>query len=190
MIISITTYFNLSVVNKLFVLNIIFFTLSKMPYRSGPRSCSSLYIKNIPNECVSDDLRELFRKFGKISDVYVPTDYFTKVPRGFAYVQFDDRRDAKDARHEMNNYRLFGNELEIDFARSDRKTPREMKNRSGDSRSSRHHHSRDSNSRSYSRSRSRSHRRHKRRDSRSESRRYRRRYTPSRSPSRDSSFNR
>ena len=36
----------------------------------------------------SEDLKKLFSKYGDISDVYVPLDYFTREPRGFAYIQY------------------------------------------------------------------------------------------------------
>ena len=48
---------------------------------------TSLYVKNIPDETLPDDLRDLFSKYGALSDVYIPLDYYTKRPRGFAYVQ-------------------------------------------------------------------------------------------------------
>lgn len=35
-----------------------------------------------------EDLRNLFGKYGPISDVYIPMDYYTRRPRGFAYVQY------------------------------------------------------------------------------------------------------
>ena len=36
----------------------------------------------------SDDLRDLFSRYGPIQDVYIPMDYYTREPRGFAYVQY------------------------------------------------------------------------------------------------------
>ena len=36
----------------------------------------------------SEDIRKMFSKYGEISDVYVPLDYYTREPRGFAYVQY------------------------------------------------------------------------------------------------------
>ena len=48
---------------------------------------TSLYVKNIPDETLPDDLRDLFSKYGNLGDVYIPLDYYTKRPRGFAYVQ-------------------------------------------------------------------------------------------------------
>ena len=43
-------------------------------------------IDNVSNR--ADELRDLFSQYGSISDVYVPMDYFTREPRGFAYVQY------------------------------------------------------------------------------------------------------
>ncbi|KAJ8025853.1 Serine/arginine-rich splicing factor 10 [Holothuria leucospilota] len=30
----------------------------------------------------------MFSKYGSISDVYIPLDYHTREPRGFAYIQY------------------------------------------------------------------------------------------------------
>jgi RNA recognition motif-containing protein len=35
-----------------------------------------------------EDVRKMFGKYGPITDVYVPMDYFTRQPRGFAYIQY------------------------------------------------------------------------------------------------------
>lgn len=35
-----------------------------------------------------EELRSLFGKYGPISDVYIPMDYYTRRPRGFAYIQY------------------------------------------------------------------------------------------------------
>lgn len=35
-----------------------------------------------------EELRSLFGKYGPLSDVYVPVDYYTRRPRGFAYIQY------------------------------------------------------------------------------------------------------
>ncbi|XP_070210497.1 serine/arginine-rich splicing factor 12-like isoform X2 [Littorina saxatilis] len=117
---------------------------------------SSLYVRNVPDGCRQEELRSLFGKYGPISDVYVPMDYFTRRPRGFAYIQFEDPRDADDALYHLDRSRFYGRELEVEFARGDRKTPSQMRTKE------RGHSSRRSRSRSpryrsiFSRSRSRS----------------------------------
>ncbi len=35
-----------------------------------------------------EELRSLFGKYGPVSDVYVPVDYYTRRARGFAYIQY------------------------------------------------------------------------------------------------------
>lgn len=35
-----------------------------------------------------EDLRRMFGKYGRITDVYIPLDYYTRESRGFAYVQY------------------------------------------------------------------------------------------------------
>jgi FUS-interacting serine-arginine-rich protein 1 len=43
----------------------------------------------------SDEIRQIMAKYGEVRDVYIPTDYSTNRPRGFAFVEFLDPRDAK-----------------------------------------------------------------------------------------------
>jgi len=112
---------------------------------------TSLYVKNIPDETLPDDLRDLFSKYGNLSDVYIPMDYYTKRPRGFAYVQFEDPRDAEDAVESVDGKRLFGFTLEVQFAKGDRKSPGQMRGKDPISQRERYR-----RNRRYSRSRSRS----------------------------------
>merc|ERR1712113_1212624 len=139
------------------------------------RDNTSLFIRNISDDCRADDLRKEFSRFGPIKDVYIPLDYYNNRPRGFAYVQFEDLRDASDAEHEMDKRKIAGRYIDVQFAVGDRKTPRDMK-RNERSRSRgrrRRSRSRDRKRRSRSREarrRSRSDRRSRDRDSRSKSR--------------------
>ncbi|KAK7109425.1 serine/arginine-rich splicing factor 12-like isoform X5 [Littorina saxatilis] len=138
---------------------------------------SSLYVRNVPDGCRQEEMRSLFGKYGPISDVYVPMDYFTRRPRGFAYIQFEDPRDADDALYHLDRSRFYGRELEVEFARGDRKTPSQMRTKE------RGHSSRRSRSRSpRDRSRSRSSYRRRGGRSRSHSPRDKRRKSRSRSP--------
>ncbi|XP_052226243.1 serine/arginine-rich splicing factor 10-like isoform X2 [Dreissena polymorpha] len=130
---------------------------------------TSLYVRNVPDQTRPEDLRSLFGKYGPLSDVYVPVDYYTRRPRGFAYIQFEDPRDADDALYNLDRTRFYGRELEIEFARGDRKTPNQMRGKERSSRRSPYRGSRHDDRRH--RSHSRSPRRRSR--SRSNDRRYR-----------------
>ncbi|BFZ01505.1 hypothetical protein BsWGS_04544 [Bradybaena similaris] len=119
---------------------------------------SSLYVRNVPDGTRPEDLRSLFGKYGPVTDVYIPMDYYTRRPRGFAYVQFEDPRDADDALYHLDRSRYYGRELEIEFARGDRKTPGQMRGKERSSRRSPYSRY-DDYDRKYNRSRSRSPRR-------------------------------
>ncbi|XP_061753188.1 serine/arginine-rich splicing factor 10-like [Nerophis ophidion] len=125
---------------------------------------TSLFVKNISEESRPEDLRREFGRYGPVLDVYIPLDFYTRQPRGFAYIQFEDVRDAEDALHSLDRKWVCGRQIEIQFAQGDRKTPNQMKTKERHSpgRSSRYDdYERDSRrrrsrSRSYERYRSRS----------------------------------
>ncbi|KAM9415772.1 uncharacterized protein ACWYII_024459 isoform 2-T2 [Salvelinus alpinus] len=127
---------------------------------------TSLFIRNISDESRPEDLRREFGRYGPVVDVYIPLDFYSRRPRGFAYIQFEDVRDAEDALHNLDRKWVCGRQIEIQFAQGDRKTPNQMKGKEGgSSRSSSRHDDQDydrdsrrrrSRSRSYQRRRSRS----------------------------------
>ncbi|XP_053124198.1 serine/arginine-rich splicing factor 10 isoform X5 [Hemicordylus capensis] len=149
---------------------------------------TSLFVRNVADDtrCVSEDLRREFGRYGPIVDVYVPLDFYTRRPRGFAYVQFEDVRDAEDALHNLDRKWICGRQIEIQFAQGDRKTPNQMKAKEGRNVYSSSHYDdydryRRSRSRSYERRRSRS---------RSFDYNYRRSYSPRKFKHRNRSFSR
>ncbi|XP_074643266.1 uncharacterized protein LOC141900330 isoform X2 [Tubulanus polymorphus] len=148
---------------------------------------TSLYVRNVPDNAKAEEIRSLFGKYGPIADVYIPVDYYTRRARGFAYIQFDDPKDAEDAMYGLDRTRYYGRELEIEFARGDRKTPGQMRGRDRARRRGSPHHRGRSRSRSpRRRSRSRSpYRRSRRSRSRSPAYRRRRSASHSRSHSKD-----
>lgn len=120
---------------------------------------SSLYVRNVSDGTHQEDLKDLFGKYGPVSDVYIPLDYYTRRPRGFAYVQFEDARDAEDALYNLDRSNFLGRELEIEFAKGDRKSPGQMRTKD---RTRRSPYSRYDRRRDRDRSRSRSPRRRRR----------------------------
>mmetsp|Transcript_12594 Transcript_12594/g.14695 ORF Transcript_12594/g.14695 Transcript_12594/m.14695 type:complete len:220 (-) Transcript_12594:926-1585(-) len=144
----------------------------------------SLLVRNLDYDISPDDLRDEFGKFGEVRDVYIPLDYYSRRPKGFAFVEFLNKQDAEDALRDMDGRDLRGRSLKIVVAQQRRKTPGEMRKDRGGYR--RRDYGRDRHRGRY-RSRSRSRDRRNRRSrsySRSRSRdRYRRR-SPSRSYSR------
>lgn len=76
---------------------------------SGPASSSSdgtettLRVSNLTKAVTEDDLRDLFGRFGSIYRIYLPRDA-DKVPRGYAYIAFDMRKDAEIAMDRLQGY--------------------------------------------------------------------------------------
>ncbi|KAI6649359.1 Serine/arginine-rich splicing factor 10-like [Oopsacas minuta] len=94
-------------------------------YRRPPNT--SLFVRNLSYSVKTEELRSIFTKYGPITDVYVPLDFHTQKPRGFAYVQYEDVRDAEEALHQLDGFHMHGNPLEIQYAEGDRKTPGQMR---------------------------------------------------------------
>jgi hypothetical protein len=89
----------------------------------------SLLIRNIAPQLTTDELRSAFARIGEIRDVYIPQDYHSKQPKGFAFIEYADAASAAEAREEMDRFAMHGRELEVVFAQEKRKTPNEMRGR-------------------------------------------------------------
>jgi arginine/serine-rich splicing factor 2 len=51
----------------------------------------SLKVDNLTYRTSDRDLEYLFEKYGRIGDIYIPKDKYTRESRGFAFVRFFDR---------------------------------------------------------------------------------------------------
>jgi len=89
----------------------------------------SLLVRNIAPDVRPPDLQSAFGRIGRLRDVYIPRDYHSQQPKGFAFVEFEDPREAEEARYEMHRFVLKGRPLEVLFAQERRKTPVEMRGR-------------------------------------------------------------
>ena len=91
----------------------------------------SLLVRNIAPDVTVDDLRHIFGRIGRLRDVYIPKDYHTNSRKSFAFVEMANMDLAMDAKEELHRFLLKGREIEVLFAQERRKTPREMRGRSG-----------------------------------------------------------
>ncbi|EOA24419.1 hypothetical protein CARUB_v10017670mg, partial [Capsella rubella] len=99
-------------------------------YGGGGRKGSShgsLLVRNIPLDCRPEELRVPFERFGPVRDVYIPRDYYSGEPRGFAFVEFVDAYDAGEAQRSMNRRIFAGREITVVVASESRKRPEEMR---------------------------------------------------------------
>jgi len=125
--------------------------------RRGPPDITnmiSLKVDNLTYRTRIEDLKDMFSKYGKVGDIYIPRNYRTQESRGFAFIRYFDTRDAEDALKRLNGELVDGREIRVSFAeharpdqQSGARTSARSKSRSPRSRSK---------SRSKSRGRSRS----------------------------------
>ncbi|XP_022986899.1 serine/arginine-rich SC35-like splicing factor SCL30 [Cucurbita maxima] len=98
--------------------------------RRREHSHGSLLVRNIPMDCRPEELRAPFERFGLVRDVYIPKDYYTGDPRGFAFVEFVDPYEASEAQYHMNGKKFAGREITVVLAAESRKRPEQMRQRS------------------------------------------------------------
>ncbi|CAG2055145.1 unnamed protein product [Timema podura] len=72
-----------------------------------------IYVGNLPPDIRTKDIQDLFYKFGKVSFV----DLKNRRGPPFAFVEFEDSRDAEDAVHARDGYDYDGYRLRVEFPR-------------------------------------------------------------------------
>merc|ERR1711971_563281 len=67
-------------------------------YEDPEKQVTTLRVSNMSENITEDDLRSTFSPFGYITRIHLARDRQTNVPRGFAYVTFEDRETAERAK--------------------------------------------------------------------------------------------
>jgi hypothetical protein len=60
-----------------------------------------------------DHIKEAFEKFGRVAKTWV-----ARQPAGFAFVEYEDERDAEDAIKDMDGQELQGHRLKVEMSKS------------------------------------------------------------------------
>ncbi|KAL7753916.1 hypothetical protein RI367_000848 [Sorochytrium milnesiophthora] len=68
------------------------------------------------------DLEHAFRRWGNINDVYIPREYRSGRPRGFAYIEFDHSDDARRCVDQAHDVSVAGQRVVVTLADSNRKS--------------------------------------------------------------------
>ncbi|KUF94469.1 Calmodulin [Phytophthora nicotianae] len=95
----------------------------------GDRGGISLLVRNISRRLRPEDIRKEFERYGEVRDVYIPKDFYTKEPKGFAFVEFRSEREAEDARRNLDGVRIDGRDIRVVFAQERRKSTEQMRER-------------------------------------------------------------
>ena len=77
-----------------------------------------LFVGNLPFSADENQLRSLFEQGGReVTEVKLITDRDTGRPRGFGFVEMNNRDHADQAIQELNGHMLDGRELNVNEAR-------------------------------------------------------------------------
>lgn len=85
---------------------------------------AKLYVGNLSWEVKDSDLKELFAKFGELTEVIVIIDNYSGRSKGFGFVTFADEESAKKAVAELNGKELKGRAIKVNEAKPMEERPR------------------------------------------------------------------
>ncbi|XP_057503086.1 serine/arginine-rich splicing factor SR30-like isoform X1 [Actinidia eriantha] len=77
----------------------------------------TVYVGNLPGDIREREVEDLFYKYGRIVDIELKTP---PRPPGYAFVEFEDYRDAEDAIRGRDGYDFDGHRLRVELAHGGR----------------------------------------------------------------------
>ncbi len=78
---------------------------------------TNIFVGNLNFQTTQDDLLAAFAQYGAVERVNIVTDRDTGQPRGFAFVEMTDRREAETAINQLNGAELNGRAMNVNEAR-------------------------------------------------------------------------
>lgn len=79
-------------------------------YREWDLACK-VYVGNLGSSASKHDIENAFSKYGPLRNVWVARN-----PPGFAFVEFEDRRDAEDATRALDGTRCCGTRIRVEMS--------------------------------------------------------------------------
>ena len=86
-----------------------------------------IYVGNLATNVQEADLETLFSQHGKVHSVKIIQDMFTKISKGFGFVEMLVKEEAQKALDALNTFELKGKRLVVSEARPQK--PRQNNNR-------------------------------------------------------------
>ncbi|KAI8879518.1 RNA-binding domain-containing protein [Backusella circina FSU 941] len=79
------------------------------------KNSTTIYCGNLPYDFLDRDVHDMFETFGRIKSITIPMDNVTSKNKGFAFIEFEDRRDAEDAFGKYDGFSVEGRRLRLDW---------------------------------------------------------------------------
>ena len=76
-----------------------------------------LYVSNLPRRIHDDDLKEKFEKYGKVVDINIVREPFSKESRGFGFITFESTKGAQDALDNKNKSEMEGKIINVEVSK-------------------------------------------------------------------------
>src|ERR1700690_2408435 len=78
---------------------------------------TNIFVGNLNFQTTQDELYAAFAQYGAVERVNIVTDRDTGQPRGFAFVEMTEKRDAETAISQLNGAELNGRAINVNEAR-------------------------------------------------------------------------
>ena len=77
----------------------------------------TIYVGNLVYDVTSDNLKEVFREYGTVKRVSLPTDRETGRPRGFGFVEMATEEEETEAIETLDGAEWMGRNMKVNKAR-------------------------------------------------------------------------
>ncbi len=77
---------------------------------------TSIFVAKLDFGVTKEQLTELFEEYGKVNKVNIPTDKDTGKPRGFAFVEMFDQKEAEEAIRGLDGFEINRRTLAVKLA--------------------------------------------------------------------------
>lgn len=78
---------------------------------------TNIFVGNLSYQTTQEDLQQAFAQYGNVERVNIVTDRDSGQPRGFAFVEMTEKRDAETAIAQLNGAEMNGRALNVNEAR-------------------------------------------------------------------------
>ena len=79
---------------------------------------SKLMVKNLAFECTPEEVKEMFKPYGTLKKVRLPKKVNSQNHRGFGFVEFATKEEAKKALKALKHTHLYNRRLVIEYAKT------------------------------------------------------------------------
>ncbi|CRH02459.1 RNA-binding protein, putative [Plasmodium relictum] len=81
-------------------------------------SSEVIFIGGIDETIDEKSLYDIFSSFGDIRNIEIPINLMTKKNRGFAFIEYIEKDDAKHALYNMNNFEINGKKIYVNYSKT------------------------------------------------------------------------